>query len=368
MLMYSLYTVLFRSDSPRLSGARLFFRPLLVCPWSGSKAEDSVCPQAGTSHFDVLLCSALSAGTQINMTKTAKLRGVITPILTPFNDDLGFAPDLYLQQARWLLDQGIHYLSPFGTTGEALSMSVEERISAVDTLINGGVDPAVLMPGTGLCNLPETVVLCRHAVERGCAAVMTLPPFFYKNASDDGLYAYFDQLIHRVNNPDLRICLYHIPPMAGIGFTPGLAGRLAADFPDVVVAYKDSSGDFENTCAVIRSAPQLAVFPGAETFLRKGMESGGAGCISATCNINPAGIRNVFDIAVGDVEGDLDSADIAMIAIRKSIEGYAPIPAMKGLLAEKRGDSRWRNVRPPLIATSSESTSDLLTVLGDSLG
>ena len=160
-----------------------------------------------------------------------KMTGVTTPILTPFNDDLSFAPDLYISHASWLLDQGIHYISPFGTTGEALSMSVAERLTAVDQLIEGGIDPSVLMPGTGLSNLEETVTLCCHAVDHGCAAVMTLPPFFYKNASDDGLYAYFVRLIETVNSPDLKICLYHIPPFAGIGFTPELTGRLAHDLP-----------------------------------------------------------------------------------------------------------------------------------------
>ena len=296
-----------------------------------------------------------------------RLGGVITPILTPFNDDLGLAPDLYLEHARWLLDQGIHYLSPFGTTGEALSMAHRERLDAVDALIDGGIDPARLMPGTGLCNLPETLELTRHAVERGCAAVMTLPPFFYKNADDAGLHAYFDRLIHTIDDPGLRLCLYHIPPMAGIGFSPELAGRLAAEFPDVVVAYKDSSGDFENTLAVLRAAPSLSVFPGAETYLRAGMEAGGAGCISATCNVNPAAIREVYDLIAGDRDGDLSVADGAMRQLRSCIEGYAPIPAMKGLLAEGRGEPRWRNVRPPLMVSSADQTAGLLGALGDTL-
>ena len=296
-----------------------------------------------------------------------RLQGVITPILTPFNDDLGFAPDLYLEHARWLLDQGIHYLSPFGTTGEALSMAHQERLAAVDALIDGGIDPARLMPGTGLCNLPETLELCRHAVERGCAGVMTLPPFFYKNAGDEGLHAYFDRLIHTIDDPGLRICLYHIPPMAGVGFTPELAGRLAAEFPDVVVAYKDSSGDFDNTLAVMRAAPSLSVFPGAETFLRDAMEAGGAGCISATCNVNPAAIREVYDLVLGDGDGDLAGANRAMLKLRRCIEGYAPIPAMKGMLAEGRGEPRWRNVRPPLMASSVDRTMELMGVLGDTL-
>jgi len=296
-----------------------------------------------------------------------KMTGVVTPILTPFNDDLSFAPDLYVSHATWLLEQGIHYISPFGTTGEALSLSVKERMAALDTLIEGGIDPAVLMPGTGLCNLEDTVTLCRHAVDLGCAAVLTLPPFFYKNASDDGLYAYFVRLIEVINRAKLRICMYHIPPLAGIGFSPALASRLAKDFPDNIVAYKDSSGDFENTKKVIAAAPDIAVFPGSETFLRQGMENKGAGCISATCNVNPAGIRNVFDVITGAKEGNLDQVNNEMVAFRKSVEGYAPIPAMKGILALKRGDARWRNVRLPLLPASEENTLELIKILGERL-
>ena len=296
-----------------------------------------------------------------------KLAGVIAPILTPFNDDLGFNAELYLRHAHWLLQQGMHFISPFGTTGEAPSLSVDERMRALDVLIDGGIDPARLMPGTGLCNLHDTKKLSLHAVDRGCAAVMTLPPFFFKNAGDEGLYAWFSRLIEEIDRPALKICLYHIPPLAGIGFTPSLVARLATDFPQTVVACKDSSGDFANTEAVIAAAPGLAVFPGAETFLRPGLENGAAGCISATCNVNPAGIRKVFDRVSGAVNAGTDRAEAEMKDIRRLIESYTPIPAMKGLLAVKRKDERWRNVRPPLLPSSGEKTSNLIAELAGRL-
>jgi 4-hydroxy-tetrahydrodipicolinate synthase len=296
-----------------------------------------------------------------------KMSGVMTPILTPFNDDLSFASDLYLDHAKWLLDQGIHFISPFGTTGEALSMTVAERVSAVDVLIDGGIDPAVLMPGTGLCNLEDTVELCRHAIDRKCRAVMVLPPFFYKNASDDGLYAYFSRLVEVVDSAELKICMYHIPPLAGIGFTPDLAGRLARDFPDTFVAYKDSSGDFENTKAVIAAAPDIAVFPGSELFLKEGLERGGMGCISATCNVNPANIRHVYNVGTGAQADDLEVINDKMVSFRRTVEKYGPIPAMKGMLAVKRGDPRWRNVRPPILSSSPLATETLLQELGSEL-
>ncbi len=297
------------------------------------------------------------------------LSGVIAPVVTPFRDDLGLALELYLEHAHWLLAQGMHYLSPFGTTGEALSLSVAERREALEALVDGGIDPARLMPGTGLCNAPETLKLCRHAVELGCAGVMLLPPFFYRNATDDGLYAYVDRLIHEVRHPDLRICLYHIPPMAGIGFSPALTRRLATEFPNVVVAYKDSSGDFEHTLKIREAAPVLSVFPGSECFLVPALEAGGAGCISATCNINPAAVRAVYDFATGACggDGDLAVANHAMVQLRRKIEGYSPIPAIKGLLAHALGESRWRHVRPPLLPASIADTDGLRELLGNML-
>lgn len=278
-----------------------------------------------------------------------RFRGVITPLLTPFNDDLTIARDLYLEHAASCLAGGAHYLSPFGTTSEALSHSVRERIEVLEMLVSSGTARAdQLMPGTGLCNLEETLTLCRHAVDLGCAAVMTLPPFFFVNASDEGLYRYFCQLIDGVGSDAMRVCLYHIPQMTGIGISPALAARLNAAYPGIVVAYKDSSGNWDNTQDVIEAAPGISVFPGSESFLLKGMRIGGGGCISASCNTNAAAIRQMYDLASA---GQWDQAEIALGPInihRQAIQDGGLIPALKSFKAHQTGDARWLNLRPPL--------------------
>ena len=144
-------------------------------------------------------------------------------------------------------------------------MSTAERLEAVDWLIDAGIPAERLMPGTGVPNLAETLVLSRHAVDKGCAAIMVLPSFFYTQASEDGHFRYFSELIKGINNDALKICLYNIPQNSGVAITPSLAARLSTAFPDAVAAYKDSSGDWSNTTAVIEAAPSLAVFPGSET-------------------------------------------------------------------------------------------------------
>lgn len=302
---------------------------------------------------------------------TEQLRGVITPLLTPFNDDGSLALDLYVAHARWVLGQGSHFLSPFGTTGEALSVSLAERKAALEALVEGGIPAARLMPGTGLCSLPETAELSAHAVGLGCAAVMTLPPFFFKSMPEDGFVRYFAALIERIGDPKLKICLYHIPPQAVVGFPPSLAGRLARNHPDTVVAYKDSSGDWQNMLAIRESAPGLALFPGTEMFLTEGLAAGAAGCISATCNLNAAAIRAVFDGASGTVEmaaDELARRDAEMKAFRQAVQKAGMIGAMKAALAVRTNEDRWLNLRPPHLNATRAAGEALLAELGPMAG
>ena len=225
---------------------------------------------------------------------TEALRGVIAPILTPFNDDLSIATDLYVAHAHWLFEQGCVAIAPFGTTGEALSVGIDERIAAIQTLLDAGIDPARVIPGTGLTNIADTVRLSRTCLDMGCAAVMTLPPFYFKGVSDEGLFRYFEQLITTLG-ADARLFLYHIPPIAVVGISPELTARLHQEFPDQVVGIKDSSGDWHNTQALL-SIDDLSVYPGSELPLLDALAHGAPGCVSATANVNAGAIASVIDL------------------------------------------------------------------------
>jgi len=288
-----------------------------------------------------------------------RLRGVIAPILTPFDNDGTIAGDLWSAHARWLLDQGAHYLSPFGTTGEALSVSISARMAALAGLIEAGISAENLMPGTGLSSLDDTVALTRHAVDLGVAAVLVLPPFFYPDASDDGLFRYFAELIEGVGDARLKICLYNIPQNTGVAISPDLAARLNREFPEVIVAYKDSTGNWDNTIAVIRAAPQLAVFPGTEALMAQAMAEGGAGCVSASVNLNAGAIRAVYDAAPAQEGGD-----VGINRFRNIIQRAGLIRAMKSVLAVRGSDARWLNLRPPLLNGSMEMGHSILAELG----
>jgi len=289
------------------------------------------------------------------------IRGLIAPLLTPFNDDLSIATDLYVAHAKRLFAQGCSGIAPFGTTGEALSVGIDERIAAIRDLVDGGIDPACMIPGTGLSNIADTARLSRACLDMGCAGIMTLPPFYFKAVKEDALYQYFAKLIETIG-ADARIYLYHIPPIAIVGIPPSLAARLHADFPEQVVGIKDSSGDWENTQQLLR-IDNMIVYPGSELPLLEAIALGAPGCISATANINATAIAEVIDLIS---KGDTAAAKARhrdVKRLRMLIQEHGPIPAQKRLLAIASGDTRWATVRPPLTIMTAEAGENLADTL-----
>src|SRR6185312_9016918 len=217
--------------------------------------------------------------------------------------------------------------------------------------------PGSLMPGTGACALPDSVRLTKHAVELGCAGVLTLPPFYYKGVSDEGLFRSFSEVIERVGDARLRLYLYHIPPVAQISISLALIERLLKRYPQAVAGLKDSSGDWNNTKAVLDAfaGTGFQVFAGSEAFLLANMRNGGVGCISAMANVNAAAIHGVFE---NWRTPDADRLQEGITATRAVVQKYPVIPALKSIVARALNDGQWITVRPPLVelnATQRES-------------
>ena len=288
--------------------------------------------------------------------------GVLAPLLTPFADDGSVATDLYVEHAARVLDEGCTGIVPFGTTSEANSLSSAERMAGLEALVDAGIDPRIIMPGSGLCALPETIELTRHAVSLGCAGVMLLPPFYYKGVPDDGLFAAVAAVIEGVASDALKIYLYHIPPVAQVGYSCQLIQRLRSAFPGIVVGTKDSSGDWSNTAATLAALPGFGTFVGSEKFLLRNMQGGGVGCITATANIAAGPIRALYNNWDTSEAGALDAG---VKSFREKLQSFPVIPAMKAVLAERLGEPRWRNMRPPLLPVAAREIQGLLQALVD---
>src|SRR5437764_2448706 len=241
-----------------------------------------------------------------------RIRGVLAPVVTPFKADLSPDCERFIRHCQWLLSQNCG-LAVFGTNSEANSMAAEERSTLLDAVVAAGIDPSRMMPGTGCCSVTETVELTAHAVRHGCAGVLMLPPFYYKNVSEEGLYRFFSEVVQRVGDTRLKIYLYHIPSVAIVGITPKLVERLLKAYPTAIAGMKDSSGDWNNTktfldafavragraVSTAGAARTFDVFVGSESFLLANMRNGGVGTISATANVNPASIHELYQKCSG---------------------------------------------------------------------
>jgi 4-hydroxy-tetrahydrodipicolinate synthase len=274
--------------------------------------------------------------------------GLWPPVCTAFADDGSVDAKRTVRHSKALLADGADGLAILGTTSEANSLSLDERRKLIDAHIEGGIEADRLMPGTGACAVDYEI---------GASGVLMLPPFYYKKVPDEGIYTFFARVIDKLGAKAPKIMLYHIPPMAAVGFSLELIGRLTEAYPEIILGMKDSSGDAENTLAVIKAFPKFAVFPGAELYLVRAMKAGGRGCISATANVNAGGIANLLKKWQSP---EADTLQEELNAVRKAVEARGNIPGCKAILAERYKDASWTNVRPPLVALAKKPTEELL--------
>ncbi|HYD56981.1 MAG TPA: dihydrodipicolinate synthase family protein [Burkholderiales bacterium] len=294
--------------------------------------------------------------------KVKRIEGILSPVVTPFRKD--YAPDAerFVRHCKWLLKNGCAGLAVFGTNSEANSLSVPEKRHLLEKLVAGGVPAASLMPGTGHCALTDSIEMTRAAVELGCAGVLMLPPFYYKGVSDEGLYRNFAEVIERVGDERLQLYLYHIPPVSQVGITLGLIERLLSKYPGIVAGVKDSSGNWENTKAMLEQFAKSGfdVFAGSEDFLLANMRGGGKGCITATGNINPGAIDNLYR---NWKSAEADQLQAGISATRKIVQKQPMIPALKAAISHFGNDPQWKTVRPPLVELSSSQEETLIREL-----
>ena len=291
-----------------------------------------------------------------------RIQGVLSPVVTPFRRDLSPDVERYVRHCKWLLAHGCSGLAAFGTNSEANSLSVDERMLLLEALVQGGVPAAKLMPGTGMCALTDSVRLTAHAVKLGCAGVLMLPPFYYKGVPDEGLYRNFAEVIERVGDARLQLYLYHIPPVAQVPITLGLIERLLKAYPGAVAGIKDSSGDWNNTKAVLDACAKsdFDVFAGNEVFLLATLRGGGRGCITATGNVNPGPINHLYE---NWRTPQADALQAGITATRGMLQKYPMIPALKAVIGHWGGDPDWVTVRPPLVELTAEQQHSLVAEL-----
>jgi 4-hydroxy-tetrahydrodipicolinate synthase len=288
------------------------------------------------------------------------IRGVYCAAATPVSAAGTIDVARFVTHARNLIADGCTGIALLGTTGEANSFSIAERQHLLEAAVEGGISPHQLLPGTGLSAIPDTVELTRHALSLGVTQVVMLPPFYYKQPSDEGIFAAYARIIETIGDSRLRIVLYHIPQMSAVPISHALIARLIEAFPETVAGIKDSAGDFANMQSMLKTFPGFSVLAGADPLLKPLLEEGGAGCITAASNLVARELATVFR-HVGDPahDGAVQAAQTRIVAVRAISNRFVQIPAVKALIASRYRDDDWAYVRPPLVALTTAQRAEL---------
>jgi len=291
------------------------------------------------------------------MLKNAVYGGVNAAVLTAMREDLSVDLDRTAAHCHWLLGNGCNGLAVMGTTGEANSLGISERIALLEGLVARGVPGAKMLPGTGTTAITDTVLLTQKAREVGCRGALLLPPFYYKNPSDDGLLAYFSEVIERVGG-GILLYLYNFPQQSAIPFSVDFFARLLKKYPTAFKGVKDSSGNFENGKSYVDAFARdgFEVYAGDDTLLLPLLKLGGAGCITAAGNMNSAAAAKVYanwDNPAGETEA------VTLAATRKAAVSVPLIPGLKAMKARQTGDAGWLNIRPPHLKLDAEQRAKL---------
>lgn len=288
------------------------------------------------------------------------ITGVFCAASTPVTATGAVDTARFIAHAKNLLADGCHGVALLGTTGEANSFSIAERKALLEAAIASGIAPGHLLPGTGLCAVADTVELTKHALSLGVTQVVMLPPFYYKNVSDDGVFNAYARIFDSIADERLRVILYHIPQMSAVPISHALIERLLKVYSKTIVGIKDSAGDFANMQAMLKAFPGFSVLAGADPLMKPLLEAGGHGCITATSNLVGKQLATVFaHFADPAKSAELEAAQARIVAVRNISNKYVQIPAIKALIANRYGDNSWTEVRPPLVKLTREQCNDI---------
>jgi len=272
--------------------------------------------------------------------------GIYAPILTPVNADLEIDTGLLIEHANHLLDNGVTGIAFLGTTGEANSFSMEQKMALVKAVGDSNLPLGNCMIGSGSAAIKDTIAFTKYSIEHGLTHSLMLPPFYYKLVSEQGLIDYYEKVIHGVNDDRLQIYMYHYPKMSTVPLPVSLIKQVVEKYPTVIVGMKDSTGDFDSTKSYLDAMPDsFQVFPGTENLLAKTMPLGAAGCISATVNVFPKPIAEAYQKCLTGESIHIEQEFISNQ--RAAFAGLSYPGALKGYLADKTGDNRWSGVMPP---------------------
>ncbi len=286
------------------------------------------------------------------------LNGVYTASLTPLT--ASFEPNIpaLVRHAQWLLESGSDGVALLGSTGEANSLTLEQRLSIIEQTARE-LPPDRLMLGTGSCALQDAVRLTKASVDVGVYSVLVLPPFYYKPQSDESVLRFYSELILSVDEPRLRIIFYNFPKLSGYNFSVKILQELKQRFGDIAAGIKDSSGEWKNMLGIVQNIPDFMMYTGTETLLLDILKKGGAGCITATANLIALECQRVYQAWKNNKQKVAEQAQMNLTDLRKTLENYPLVSELKSLFAAHTNAEEWENMLPPFALILDKQVEEL---------
>ena len=280
-----------------------------------------------------------------------KIFGTFSASLTPFNDDYSINNELFFNHCNQLLNEGADGIAIFGSTGEANLISLNVKIEAMHDLIERGIDPSKLIPGTGLPSIEETIKLSTLAKDLSMGGVLVLPSYYYNNPTDEGVIDYYSKIVDSIAEENFKIILYHIPQLSGVFINTNIISNLIKKYPNNIVGIKDSSNDLNNMINTIKSFPDFCVLSGSDSLALSVMREGGAGAITATANLSASLLSFIVNNANNlEKSNDLQKAHTLQDKIRRVVFSQEQISFMKAIMTIKSQNVIWKNIMPPLVS------------------
>ena len=277
--------------------------------------------------------------------------GLSCALVTPFAADGGVANAMLAEHAASCLAAGCDSVTLFGTTGEGPSLGLAERSTALGAMIGKGINPRrSIIGGIASSSLPEAVAQARQLLDADARALLVAPPFYFKNPSEDGLFAWFGAFFDALGGAARDVIVYHIPSVTAVPIPVELVGRLRDAFPGVMRAVKDSGGDWAYSERLLAAHGDLDIMIGDERHLAAGLRHGAQGTISGLANILAPRLRAML----ADKADDQAIFDLVQKVLRHPVT-----PAVKALLAAKTGNGDWLRARPPLQALSGAAVAEM---------
>ena len=276
------------------------------------------------------------------------MHGLWPAVLMPVCADGTLDTARALAHCKHLIAAGCNGVTLFGTTGEGPAFTNAERKGLLEALLGGGVRADQIVVTTSASAIADAIELGRHASALGCHRQLYMPPFYFRHPSQAGIVETVSAVVRGIDDPQLKMLLYHIPGLSSVAFGHESIQALVTRHPGQVIGAKDSSGDRAHALALAQAFPTLSILVGAEQHVADVMQVGGSGSINGLGNISPGLMSRIVaaptQVTPADQQLVLDL--LALLSVRPDMNFVC---VYKTMLAQQTGDDAWLNVRLPLM-------------------